>query len=102
MVDEPAANSWLNGWRKWLRPDPKPLEPDQPPAPEPTNDPKMADYLKVMRLLRQIDFKKLLPVFLTVPALVFFAISGLIAWLAVLCGFFIRIARSIAGLFWRK
>jgi hypothetical protein len=51
-------------------------------------------YLRALLILRQIDFKKLLPAFLTVPAVLFFAISGFIAWLGLLVGFFIRIVKA--------
>jgi hypothetical protein len=61
-----------------------------PNSPEPETH-----YLRALLILRQIDFKKLLPVFLTVPTVLFFAISGFIAWLGLLVGFFIRIVKAV-------
>lgn len=57
--------------------------------------PTETNYLRALLILRQIDFKKLLPVFLTVPAVLFFAISGFIAWLGLLVGFFIRVIKAV-------
>lgn len=85
--------SVLERLRKWWRPDPAPSPAPSKPIPAPT----MTNYVRALLLLRQIDFQKLLPVVLTVPTVLFFAISGLIAWLGILCGFFIRVVRAMIG-----
>ena len=44
-------------------------------------------WLRVGILLRAIPFKKLLPVFISVPAVLFFTISGFVAWLVIFAKF---------------
>jgi len=70
------------GWRSkiWPFPRPKPTPepvPDVPDVPEPAK----AKWLKAWLMLRQIDTTKLRALFTFVPMVVFFAISGLVAWL---------------------
>ena len=71
--------NWLNEfwWRK--KPD---NVPPQPPPPQPETDDK-TPWLRVWLALRNVNLKELWPVFISVPAIVFFAISGLIAWIYV-------------------
>ena len=89
MADTPSE-SLLDRLKKLLGHDTKPVPPDvPPPAPPETH------YLKALALLRQIDFKKLGPVVFTVPTVLFFAISGFIAWLGLVIGFFIRIVKAV-------
>lgn len=76
-------DSWQNLWRKK-----QPTNPDKPvDTPAPNNVP----WLRVGLLLKSIPFKQLSPVFFTVPALLFFAISGLIAWIVVVLRFAVNI-----------
>jgi len=89
MADTPKESLWSR-LKKLLGNDTKPVVPDVPVV-----APKETHYLRALMILRQIDFKKLLPVFLTVPAVLFFAISGFIAWLGLLVGFFIRIVKAV-------
>ena len=89
MANAPKE-SLLDRLKRLLGGDTKPVVPDAP-----VSEPKETHYLRALVILRQIDFKKLLPVFLTVPAVLFFAISGFIAWLGVLVGFFIRIVKAV-------
>jgi len=70
-------------WFPW-----RPKKPDEPapPSPTPTPDesnPARAAWLKAILLLRSIDKNKLGVGLVTVPVVVFFAISGLVLWLLV-------------------
>jgi hypothetical protein len=89
MADTPQE-SLLDKLKKLLKPA-APVTPDTPVVPEPVRP----QYLKAWAILRQIDFKKLGPAVFTVPAVLFFAISGFIAWLGLLVGFFIRIVKAV-------
>lgn len=81
--------SLLDWWRK--------KKPDDPaPAPQPDAPPPR--YLKVLMAMRNIPIQKLGPLLFTVPVLVFLAISGAVAWLAVGLGVVLRIARLVSGL----
>lgn len=66
-------------WKK----KPQPENPETPVVDTPGNIP----WLRVGVLLRSIPFQKLLPLFVTVPAIVFFAISGFVAWIMVVLKF---------------
>lgn len=81
MADTPKDSLWDRLTRLLGR-----STPDAPAQPQ---------YLRAWAILRQIDFKKLAPVVFTVPTVLFFAISGLIAWLGLLVGFFIRIVKAV-------
>jgi len=88
--DDAPKESFLDRLKKLLGQETKPVTPNVPtPAPVETH------YLKALAILRQIDFKKLGPVVFTVPVVLFFAISGFIAWLGLLVGFFIRIVKAV-------
>jgi hypothetical protein len=89
MADTPHE-SLLDRLKKLLKPT-APVTPATPVIPEPSR----LQYLKAWAILRQIDFKKLGPAVFTVPAVLFFAISGFIAWLGLLVGFFIRIVKAV-------
>ena len=72
----------------------KPKKPDVQPQPLPV--PNFVDkvpYLRVLALLRDVNLKKLWPVFVSVPAIVFFAISGLLAWCVLVVKFVTGIFR---------
>jgi hypothetical protein len=78
-------------------------KPDAPaPAPAPVPDEKpntpSPSYLKALLALRNIQLRKLTPLLFTVPVIVFLAISGAVAWLAIGLGVVIRILRFVAGL----
>lgn len=52
------------------------------PMPTPADDsPERTPWMRVWLTLRSINLKELWPVFVSVPAIVFFAISGMVAWL---------------------
>ena len=76
-----------NLWRK------KENKPVVPPVPEPPKPaaPSVIDKLRAVALLREIPFDKLMPVFISVPVIVFFTISGLLAWLALTLKFTLSI-----------
>jgi hypothetical protein len=63
----------------------KPDDPVPPPAPAPVvpddvANPARAAWLKAWLLLRQIDKQKLGAAVITVPVMVFLALSGLVLW----------------------
>ena len=66
-------------WNKPDKPEPAPAPP--PPPPVPDEDPTKAPWLRIWWILRDIDMKKIGPALLTIPVIVFFAISGMVAWL---------------------
>jgi hypothetical protein len=63
----------------------KPVKPDPVPTPEPEPTPDAdhttAPWLRIWFMLRSIDMKRIGPALLTIPVIVFFAISGMVAWL---------------------
>jgi hypothetical protein len=76
----------VDGWNDLWRKKPQPT-PDKPAVP----DSNGILLLRIGLILKSIPFKQLGPVFFTVPALLFFAISGLIAWIMVVLRFAINI-----------
>lgn len=68
---------------------PKPdTAPDTPPKPAP---PGMIDYLKAWKTLQGVPVEKLGALAALIPFIVFMAVSGFIAWTAILIGLFLRI-----------
>jgi hypothetical protein len=67
--------SWLPDWLTR----PKPSTPNVP-----IDEPGRTPWLRVWRLLRDVNLKDLWPVVISVPTIVFFAISGFIAWVYLL------------------
>lgn len=65
--------TWLNDWLKHKAPE-TPLVPTD-------EGPDRTPWLRVWFTLRSINLKELWPIFVSVPAIVFFAISGMVAWL---------------------
>ena len=74
-------------WPFFPRPKPTP-EPSPEPAP---NDRDGVLWLKIGLLLRKIPVKRALAGLITVPVLLFFAVSGLIAWLVLVIKFVVGI-----------
>lgn len=82
-------NNWL--WRKK-----KPTAPEPAPKPAPTTPPRqpnVVDYVKAWRLLKEIPFHKLGRVIGLSGVIVFFAISGVLAWVSLLAKFMFGVAR---------
>ena len=73
---------WKDLWQKKPQPAPKP---EEPPATVP--------WLRVGLLLRSIPFSKLAPLFISVPAIVFFALSGFVAWIMLFLKFAVGVFR---------
>jgi hypothetical protein len=71
----------------------KPATPDVPPTPAPTKQPGAIDYLKAWKLLREIPIQKLGRVVSLSAVIVFFAISGVLAWLVVFGKFLLGLGR---------
>ncbi|NDC55414.1 MAG: hypothetical protein EBZ69_01065 [Alphaproteobacteria bacterium] len=89
MTDDPKLKSTplLDAWRNLWKKKPTPLPAPTPDQPQPAGIP----WLRIGLILRAIPFKELKPVFFTVPALLFLAISGLIAWIVVVLRFAVNI-----------
>jgi len=84
--------SWIDGWLKPKKTDPQPVIP-----PIPDDSPNRTPWMRVWLTLRQVNLKELWPVFVSVPAIVFFAISGFIAWLYLLLRGTVRFIKGIFG-----
>jgi len=82
----------LTGWiRKKKTPDaPQPAPTPVPAAP---HQPNVVDYVKAWRLLKEIPFHKLGRVVSLSGVIVFFAISGVLAWLSLFAKFMLGVAR---------
>lgn len=78
----PILDRLTNWWKK-----------DTKPAPVPTPEPdvKAIPWLRVGLLLKSIPFSKLKPLFISVPAIVFFALSGFVAWVMLFLKFAVGI-----------
>lgn len=63
--------SWISSWFRY---------PKKPVDVVPVNVADRTQWLRVWRTLQNVNIKELWPVVLSVPAIVFFAISGFIAW----------------------
>lgn len=72
-------------WRPNPTPTPKP-KPEPAPVP-----PGVIDYLKAWKTLQGVPVEKLGSLVLLIPAIIFLAISGMVAWAAILTGLFLRI-----------
>jgi len=79
-------NPILDRVTNWWKKDPKPA-----PVPTPEPDVKAIPWLRVGLILRSIPFSKLKPLFISVPAIVFFALSGVIAWVMLVLKFAVGI-----------
>ena len=88
MTDANKKSGFLGKLRDWLDGD----------KTEPAIDELEGDrvsYVRAWLLLRKIEFKRLWLVFFSVPVLVFFAVSGFIAW----CVVFIRFILNLWAVF---
>lgn len=92
-------NERIRGWLDALTPKPKPPAPAPGPQPDKPKPSKPVSALYVLwQLWRQkIDPSMLTPLLVAAPALVFLAASGLLAWVALLLGFFWRFLRMVTG-----
>ena len=75
------VDKWRDLWKK-----PKPQ-----PTPDVPADVTPIPWVRVGLLLRSIPFQKLAPLFVSVPLIVFFALSGLLAWLLLLLRFAVNV-----------
>lgn len=67
--------------------------PGTEPAPTPARQPTLVDYVKAWQLLKEIPFHKLGRVVSLSGLIVFFAISGVFAWLSWIAKFVLGTAR---------
>lgn len=56
-------------------------KPEVPTPVQPVDGPDRTPWMRVWLTLRSVNLKELWPIVVSVPAIVFFAISGLVAWL---------------------
>lgn len=82
----------LTGWI-WKKKKADVPQPTPAPVPEPPRQPNMVDYVKAWRLLKEIPFHKLGRVVSLSGVIIFFAISGVLAWLSLVARFMLGIAR---------
>jgi len=68
-------------------------EPSPEPTPEPPRQPGAIDYLKAWRLLKDIQVQKLGKLVSMSAVIVFFAISGVLAWGLVFVKFLLTLNR---------
>ena len=76
-----------NIWPWRPKPVPTPT-PNPEPAPVP---PGVIDYLKAWKTLQGVPVEKLGSLVLLIPTIIFLAVSGMVAWAAILTGLFLRI-----------
>lgn len=90
----------LKAWLDSLKPKPAPT-PDDPapaPAPKPRPEKKVSLVYLLWQLWRKkIDPDMLTPLLVAAPAILLLAVSGALAWLAVLLGFFWRLLKMVAS-----
>lgn len=65
----------------------------EPPAPTPAHRPTTVDYIKAWKLLKEIPFHKLGRAVSASAVVVFFAISGVLAWAALFLKFMLGVGR---------
>jgi hypothetical protein len=89
------SNPWLDRLNDLLgrKKKPEPVNPSPAPVPPPPNAPGTFDYLKAWRLLKNIPLHKLGSVISLSAVIVFFAVSGVIAWLVVFAKFAFTLSR---------
>lgn len=87
------ANPWLDRLNELLWRKKKPTSVDPVPVPSPAPAPGAFDYLKAWRLLKAIPLQKLGRVVSLSAVIVFFAVSGVVAWLVVLAKFAFTLSR---------
>lgn len=69
----------------------------KPTVVTPPSVPKIG-VLEGLQKLRSLDVRQLLPVLISVPVIVFFAISGFVAWVVMVLKF---LASLVGRIFWR-
>ena len=75
---------------RWLKPRPQPT-PSPTPTPAAPTKPGVIDYLKAWKTLQGVPVEKLGSLALLIPTIIFLAVSGMVAWAAILTGLFLRI-----------
>jgi len=89
------AMPWLDALKKKLGLDKKKPQPAPAPTPVPPMpvNPGLVDYLKAWKLFNAANFAKLGPAVGLSLLTLFFAISGLLAWVVVILKFVLTLAR---------
>lgn len=87
--------SFIDTLNNLLRRKPKPVPEPPKPAPAPVPEPGLKTYLKIWERLRKIPITQLFPAVTSVSAVVFFAISGVLAWLVIFCAFVLRLFKIV-------
>jgi len=90
----------IRGWIDALTPKPAPPSPPgtQPEKPKPSPTKPVSALYVLWQLWRQkLDPSMLAPILVAAPFLLFLAASGLMAWIALLLGFFWRFLKMVTG-----
>jgi hypothetical protein len=87
------TRGWLDLLLGRKKPEPKPAPTPTPPSP--SNPPRL---LELWRSLRGLSFKELAPALVTVPVIVFLAISGFVMWCVLVLKFIASLIRTALGL----
>jgi hypothetical protein len=87
------ATPWLDAIKKKLGLDKKKPQPVPAPSPAPKPAPGVIDYLKALKLFNASHLDKLGPAVGLSLLTLFFAISGLLAWIVVVLKFMLTLAR---------
>lgn len=87
----------LDRLNKWLKPKPVPAPVPDKPEPEPTPHPRWTNYLQAWNMLRKIPFQKLTPALLSVSTVLFFAISGFVAWVVLICSWIVKTIKKLVS-----
>lgn len=87
------ATPWLDAIKKKLGLDKKKPQPVPTPTPTPKPAPGVIDYLKALKLFNASHLDQLGPAVGLSLLTLFFAISGLLAWIVVVLKFMLTLAR---------
>jgi hypothetical protein len=87
------ATPWLDAIKKKLGLDKKKPQPSPTPTPAPKPTPGVIDYLKALKLFSASHLDQLGPAVGLSLLTLFFAISGLLAWIVVVLKFMLTLAR---------
>lgn len=87
------ANSFLDRFTGLLGRKKEPTTPEPTPPLQPAKPPRVVDYIKAWQLVKSIPIEKLGGVVGASSVIVFFAISGLLAWVLVFVKFLFALHR---------
>jgi hypothetical protein len=83
-----------NRFWPWNKPEKPDTAPDAPP-------PGLVKYIQAWQKLKEIPIQKLWPAVTSMSAIVFLAISGLIAWVVLFIAFIVNLFKLLTVKLWR-